>query len=316
MKPFAFKVYDPNMSGEKRSDYWDKKMEELYFTHPELLIQILSKSCALSFINQFLPEEGLILDGGCGSNFLAKMLDTEKRKIVGLDFAISNLTKGKDVYQDVYAVGGDLNRLPFKDDSFDAILSASTAEHIERGPQLLFEETRRVLKDERVFLCIMPTYNLEDLIVDKVGGPFAKRNDGLRETTHMESKMLYKPVKTIEEEGRDGFFAYWFSRRSIERMLKDAGFSVEKSFSLDILGGMARSRFLGGYSRELQKKTIVSMMQRAPDIKESWFEKIFMQEEIYDCWFNRLIHNSASALYRYVLAFVCINNRSRSKFAP
>ena len=97
MRPFAFKVYDSDMSGEKRSDYWDKKMEEIYFTNPELLIQILSKTGACSFINQFLPEEGLVLDGGCGSNFLAKMFDTEKRKIVGLDFAMSNLLKGKDI---------------------------------------------------------------------------------------------------------------------------------------------------------------------------------------------------------------------------
>src|SRR3989304_4572095 len=93
-------------------------------------------------------HSGLILDLGCGSgrNFI------EGRNFVGLDFSEKMLQHAQQRAADrdinVGLVCGDMTRLPFKDDTFDACVCISAIQCIEDADKRkkAVEELNRVMK--------------------------------------------------------------------------------------------------------------------------------------------------------------------------
>lgn len=301
-----FKVYDPNLPDNERPEYWDRKMEDLYFSDPGRFVKIISNSTVFSFLAAHIPSRGLILDGGCGSNYIANIFDTKDRRIVGLDFAAGNLMKGKEIYPEGLAVAGDLNRLPFADSSFDCVISMSSAEHLECGPRLLFEETRRVLKKGCPFLLFIPTFNIEDVIANIAGFLKAPQKGPLKSIPHFESDKLFRVVTETKYEEEKGFFAYWFCRRLIMDMLTTAGFDVKKCVPLDVAGGLMRSRIFRKFARRL----VLNSMQRLVDMEEKTpaglASRIFILEDIYHNRLHAMVHNLVGTFYRYGFGFVCL----------
>jgi ubiquinone/menaquinone biosynthesis C-methylase UbiE len=299
-----FKVYDTVSSEKPLQNLWDKKMESIYFSEPKYFVGRILNSTIYSFLNQYLPENGLILDGGCGSNYLSQIFDSPQRKVVGLDFALSNLLEGKKKYPAALSVGGDLNYLPFADQSFDAVLSISAAEHLEMGPVKTFQESYRVLKNNGVFLLLIPTYNPEDSLTLRHRMFFKKQKEEFVEIPHFPSSKICKLVSIPFEEVRNGFFAYWFSKGAVKEMLTHSGFKIQKSFPLDILGGLARSRVFYKWAKKMMASfPIVS--KRLPAEHLNWKERVFLREDIYNKRWNCLLHRFIGRFYRYHLAFVC-----------
>jgi SAM-dependent methyltransferase len=308
IKGLALKIYDTEMSEEERSDYWDKKMKDIYFAKPELFLHVISNTGIYSFINHYLPQDGLFLDGGCGSNYMAHLFDTASRKIIGLDFAMDNLIQGKKVYSKSLSVAGDLNDLPFADKSFDAILSISTAEHLETGPMKLFEETHRVLKSGGSFLFIIPTYHLEDMAYHLLEKIKKHPKEDLKTLFFTDRLKLYKAAQNMRIEERQGFFAYWFNRKTLKNMLREAGFAIEQSFSLGVFGGAVRSRLFGRFATTFLQKTFASLLNKPIGEKTGWVEKIFVKEDFYQNRFEFFVHELFGRFYRDSFAFVCRKN--------
>ena len=84
-----------------------------------------------SFVN------GLVLDAGCGARPYEQIVVEAGGRYVGIDVEIRG-NRGADV------VANSLN-LPFKDETFNTILSTQVIEHV-RDPSRLMEEAARVLK--------------------------------------------------------------------------------------------------------------------------------------------------------------------------
>ncbi len=113
-------------------------------------------------IRNMLREGGKdtkVLDIGCGNPcpsmregaFLDYLQTSLGVKVVGLD--IENRTIPSTF------VKGDVRALPFKDNAFDVVVAVEVFEHItgvERG----FEEVRRVLKKNGIFIFSTPKNNL------------------------------------------------------------------------------------------------------------------------------------------------------------
>ena len=72
----------------------------------------------------------LILEAGCGvgygTNFLSKDF-----KAVGLDLSKDAIREARK-YKHIHWVVGDAISLPFKDESFDAVISLQVIEHIKK----------------------------------------------------------------------------------------------------------------------------------------------------------------------------------------
>ena len=89
---------------------------------------------------------GKILDIGCGGG---KEMISDKGDVIGVDISKASLKKARKVY--THVVLADLNRLPFKDNIFDYVMSIDVLGHIPI-PQKdkCLSEIKRVMKDTAV----------------------------------------------------------------------------------------------------------------------------------------------------------------------
>jgi ubiquinone/menaquinone biosynthesis C-methylase UbiE len=93
---------------------------------------------------------GSVLDWGCGWGQVSHMLKREGVAVSSFDFrpheppeGLRRLERFPDV--EAYIATEDPRRLPYDDDSFDAVLSCGVLEHVE-DPHDSLEELRRVLR--------------------------------------------------------------------------------------------------------------------------------------------------------------------------
>jgi SAM-dependent methyltransferase len=303
------KVYDPKAVEADPRQYWTQQMAATYFRQPTGFIEAVKQSTLYAFLTQYLPQQGCFLDGGCGSNYLAALLARDDRRIIGLDFAVDNLRHGQTLFPSVPSVAGDLNCLPFPATTFDGVLSISTAEHLETGPRRLFEETWRVLRKDGIFLLLIPTYNVEDSLVACWQRLFKRPNGALQDIPHRFGVKHYKVVTEFSVDHHKGFFAYWCHPRTIRRMLLDAGFTIEQAFFLGVMEGLLRSRILKRWIKPIVLQEMRQQIRRtfSPDVAAdcSWFEKVFIREDVYNSRGNFFTLQCVGRFYRYLAAFVC-----------
>lgn len=86
--------------------------------------------------------EGDVLNAGCGFRIINL---PNAKKIVGFDMIKTNQTD----------VVGDIESMPFPDESFDGILNIAVLEHVKH-PWEAIREFRRVLKKDGKLLCVVP----------------------------------------------------------------------------------------------------------------------------------------------------------------
>ena len=95
-----------------------------------------------------LPARACVLDAGCGAGIpVTRRLLARGFPTVGLDISVAQLVLAKDLVARSAPVQGDLTKLPFRDASFDAVVSHYAVIHVPREDHpAVFAEVRRVLK--------------------------------------------------------------------------------------------------------------------------------------------------------------------------
>jgi 2-polyprenyl-3-methyl-5-hydroxy-6-metoxy-1,4-benzoquinol methylase len=116
-------------------DYWFRgsRVRQYigYLRRPKIVIDSLS--C------QNLSK---ILDVGCDWGYMAKLLDLKGFSAYGLDINLGSLIFGKRILKEhwsppILICGTGIN-LPFKDNSFETIISLETIEHIQLEKRKIF----------------------------------------------------------------------------------------------------------------------------------------------------------------------------------
>lgn len=95
-----------------------------------------------------------ILDLGCGEG---TRLSSITKSGTGIDISEKAITLARKKYPRLKFVIGDLEKLPFKNESFDLVYSAYVFEHLE-NPKKVLEEAKRVLKKDGDLVMICPNY--------------------------------------------------------------------------------------------------------------------------------------------------------------
>lgn len=105
-----------------------------------------------------IPEScSSILDVGCGKAWIAKELVKSKELICSLDISATNPGRALELYPSANhtAVVADALNLPFRDASFDCVISSEVIEHIEK-PELFISELFRCVKPGGVLIITTP----------------------------------------------------------------------------------------------------------------------------------------------------------------
>ncbi|MDH5771135.1 MAG: class I SAM-dependent methyltransferase [Candidatus Bathyarchaeota archaeon] len=95
-----------------------------------------------------------ILDFGCGGGWLSKVLASYNCEVVGIDLSHSLVKSANRVAPTVTFVVGDGMNLPFREESFDAVVSIATLHHIDVRKGL--KEVRRVSKNRGMVMLMEP----------------------------------------------------------------------------------------------------------------------------------------------------------------
>ncbi|WP_163852958.1 methyltransferase domain-containing protein [Paenibacillus elgii] len=106
---------------------------------------------------QFVKDK-IVLDAACGAGYGSKMMQSAGAKFVlGVDISEESLQNALKTYggSNVDFIYGDVNKLPFENESFDIVVSFETIEHVESGSKWI-EESSRVLKEDGLFLVSTP----------------------------------------------------------------------------------------------------------------------------------------------------------------
>lgn len=203
----SFKIYQyvsPNQEYTGRGQYWRGEVIEehlrelgLNATHQTILPTIL----------RLLPKQGRILEAGCGLGRWLIHLWKLGYAIYGMDISAEALAAIRNYDKSIPLWQGDVERMPFTDECFDAIISLGVIEHFEAGPQKALEESYRLLKKPGLLLVTVPYQNLF-------------------------RRLIYRPFislsgKRAERRGRHPQFAeYRFSKDEMVYYTKEAGFEV------------------------------------------------------------------------------------------
>lgn len=102
-----------------------------------------------------------VLDIGIGNGEISKFIFKNHRPIdVGIDIDKSGLANAKATRKYKKVMCGDAQKMPFKDASFNTVVSNSAFEHVSDDLKAV-SEVSRVLKNEGLFFLVVPDANLQ-----------------------------------------------------------------------------------------------------------------------------------------------------------
>ena len=141
----------------------ERVIPEKFESREEYLIY-LRHLFAYEFAKRKIPKNSSVLEVGCGEGYGAKLLSQNVAKIIGLDIDKNIIAHAQKKYGSgncIFSVY-DGKKIPYKDDTFDALISFQVIEHV-RDDKNYVSEIYRVLKRNGIFILTTPnrTYRLK-----------------------------------------------------------------------------------------------------------------------------------------------------------
>jgi SAM-dependent methyltransferase len=193
------------------SDFWDAHWENV---DTETTVKNLGGSLLARAIEEYLPKEGKILEGGCGLGQWVLYFREKGYDIVGRDFAEDTIERVKARFPDLPVETGNILVLPYLDGHFSAYISLGVVEHFEEGPEAVLEEAHRILKKQGLLLCSVPYFN-----------PLRRSKKRLFSWYHQRKE---------DEE----FYQWAFTKREITAIIEDTGFRIRRIIPFDAVKGI------------------------------------------------------------------------------
>lgn len=130
----------------------------------------MRKEKVFAYLNSFANDSTMnVLDVGCGSGVYLKEMAMKGYGVVGIDLSLT-MTKDASIKLSNFnqqlseAVCGDINRLPFPDGYFDAVICVGVLEYLE-DEQNTLQELCRVLKPQGAIIFTLPNrYKIKNLL--------------------------------------------------------------------------------------------------------------------------------------------------------
>jgi len=127
----------------------DKEFSELYEEVSRVDLQgetDLNKRCEAAILSSLKGKN--VLEVGCGRGYLADKL-AQILPTTAVDIVVPKSVREK--YKHVTFKEANIEKLPFKDASFDTVITTHTLEHVQNLPKAI-EELRRVTKERLIIV--------------------------------------------------------------------------------------------------------------------------------------------------------------------
>lgn len=201
--------------GEKPSrQFWDSHWE-------------MAKNAARNIVNttrtfaslvtpKFLkPDQGVILEGGCGSGENVAALVNNGYKCIGIDWAEKTVSILNKYAPELDIRQGDVRKLPFPDDYFAGYWSVGVIEHFWEGYEPIALEMARVIKENGYLFLAFPYMS-----------PLRKIKAGL---------VIYEKWNN---EGKENFYQFALDKRNVADKFENLGFSLARSIPFSSIKGL------------------------------------------------------------------------------
>ena len=169
------------MPSNKPGNYYDQissGYEELHKEEQEKKLGIIKKE-----LNGRISKNTLLLDVGCGTGITSNF----DCSVFGADPAIKLLEKSLERKKPDFRVCAEAEHLPFKDNSFDIVVSVTALQNFHDIGMGL-DEIRRVGKENCIFaLSFLKRSGKKDLILEKI----KKRFDVKKEVEEDKDMILF-----------------------------------------------------------------------------------------------------------------------------
>jgi ubiquinone/menaquinone biosynthesis C-methylase UbiE len=239
-----FKMFQRSAFSGNKSEFWEENWSQGSVSQA---ISFYDINPDRDIFDRFLPQQGLILEGGCGLGQYVVIWSNDSRKVVGLDFTLNPLKNLKQHYPEFsnYVVNGDVSKLPFPDNTFDAYYSGGVVEHFEDGPYEALSEAYRVLKPNGYLIISVPFYNLVRFMNNHLFYRLGMNGKGI---------WLKRPSSKIKFSGYN-FFQYAYKKQEFKSFLEQAGFNVIFSKKNGFLWGLRELSIIDSIMKRLGKST-------------------------------------------------------------
>lgn len=160
------------------------------------------------------PEEGIILEGGCGTGEHVAALVNNGYRCIGIDFAEKTVSAIQQRFPELDIRYGDVRALPFEDGFFAGYWSVGVIEHSWEGYGTILSEMARVLRREGYLFLSFPYMS-----------PLRKM------------KSRFNAYESFRDENPDGFYQFILDAKSVLEDLRAYRFDLIDARPWDGLKG-------------------------------------------------------------------------------
>ena len=255
------KNYFDEYSSQYHQDHYVKKTPPSIY--PVLAVRL---NYMASMLSNFTPG-GKVIDIGCGTGEMLEVLQKHQLQAYGLDFSFKMLEAiaKNNINHRLLLINGEIEALPFKDDSFDGIICAGVIEYLNEDQKAL-QEIARILKRGGFAIITLsnrlsPARILEPIAHSLLG---QKIKRWIKKALLRKQSMLYPPFRThiprsFDKKAQDAglkkvehnFFHFspvpWPLNRLVPRFYVGFGLKMER-LSRSKLGFLGRG-YIGKYQK-------------------------------------------------------------------
>jgi len=195
------------------------------------------------------------LELGCGPAFCCYQMAKKEMKVSGMEISLNALKWAKKFFKkkgvkNYNFVFGDIQKMPFKDNTFDLIYGGGVIEHLE-NPRDVIKEIYRVLKPGGFVFNTVPFLNIGSLTYRQIWGniPYFPIIKEIAKLVH---------VKILKSRHMRFGLEYSFTRRFLRKIHQEAGFEefhIEK-FQVDLEFIFIKNKFLKRIANYLGQNSI------------------------------------------------------------
>lgn len=250
------KVYDSKngrlvyFSQEATSEFWDTHWHKLIST-TKYQKGVPKLNTAVLLTRKYLPQNSVVLEGGCGLAMTSWYLTQLGYQTLALDYADATIDFLNKTVPQVNPFKGDVRDTKLDNSSIDGYWSFGVIEHFWDGYDDIIIEANRVLKDDGYLFLTFPQLSLLRKFKAKIG-----------------------KYEILEDDQKDGFYQFALDPTVVKETVEKYGFCLAQSISIGGMKGLKDEvSFLKHSLQRIydSKNPLAVIVRKSIDILLSWF---------------------------------------------